>query len=96
MQLHKAAEAEHQGAFLHTIAAAPAQKEETLKQQVAFGLRLFPEPIRVALLIFPYNIVCLLYTSMLQPKPPKNCLTTMIAKRLPKTAIQKGMVGGRL
>ena len=34
--------------------------------------------------------------TMLQPKPPKNCLTTMIAKRLPKTAIQKGMVGGRL
>ena len=34
--------------------------------------------------------------TMLQPRPPKRCLTTIIAKRLPSTAIQNGMVGGRL
>ena len=34
--------------------------------------------------------------TMLQPRPPKRCFTTIIEKRLPKTAIQNGMVGGRL
>ena len=32
----------------------------------------------------------------LQPMPPKNCFTTIIAKTHPTAAIQKGMVGGRL
>ena len=34
--------------------------------------------------------------TMLPPSPPKNCLTSTMAKTEPQAAIHSGMVGGRL